>query len=920
MRVTLIGSAVAVLVVSLFLVRPGTVERADEKICDVLSGWVSRGTPSGQIVLVEIDEPSLAQVGRWPWPRDVLARLVSRLLDRGAATVVLNMVLHEEDRGTPSVQGLPGAANDEVLAGALSGKPVVLGHAFRFEGPPSSPSTCPVDPLPLAIVGPAEASAPGFFHPTGILCSTPALSKTAAAVGFLNGAPDADGELRRVPLLVESGEQHYPSLALAAFTVYRHATAMQLTLNQNEASQLRVGTQAIRLEGPSCLRLRFRGPRRTFPYLSAAAFLNDGVAAPALQGKIAIVGGSALGLPHPVATPVDALLPDLEVQATAIDNLLQGDSFNRPAGFHLWELSLALLCGLGTALLLARVRPWSGALLVLGTAAAIWAGCTLLLSATGLLFSPLPVTAVLACQFPAVTMLNYWRERRRAERSGEQLATAQEYSREILREGESRFQRLVENVNDAIIVDDLDGRLIFANRRFREWFSLQGKDIRQIALEDFVAPEWRAMVRDQHTRRVSGQSVPGEYEFQAIQPDGTLIWLESLVTTVQEDEKIVGTQAALRDVTGRKRMEALYLQAQKMEGIGRLAGGVAHDFNNLLTVINGYSDLLLSRMPQGSANEAALKQVRAAGERATELTRNLLALSRKQLAQPKVLDLNVVVNEVVKMFDRLLGEDIELKSELSPELAPVVADSGQLHQILMNLLVNARDAMPHGGKITIQTKNVETDEVCLRVSDSGSGMSDEIKRQLFEPFFTTKEPGRGTGLGLATVDQIVRQSAGRIEVTTKLGTGTAFDIYLPRAADRASVQPGGPVSATDWQGSETVLIVDDQAAVVQYIRSVLEDAGYQVLLAANGADALELEQQYPGVIHLLLTDIVLPRMNGIELSEKMRVARPGIRLLFTSGYAEEAFGSRGIIAGELTWLPKPFVPSELLSKVREALT
>jgi len=304
------------------------------------------------------------------------------------------------------------------------------------------------------------------------------------------------------------------------------------------------------------------------------------------------------------------------------------------------------------------------------------------------------------------------------------------------------------------------------------------------------------------------------------------------------------------------------------------------------------------------------------------LTRNLLALSRKQLAQPKALELNAVVAEVMKMFGRLLGEDIELISRLSPDPGQVVADSGQLHQVLMNLLVNARDAMPHGGRITIETTNVETESgsyVRLRVSDSGSGMSDQVKQHLFEPFFTTKEPGRGTGLGLATVDAIVRQSAGRIQVTSKLGEGTAFDIFLPRVVTGGPAQSAVPSSATAGQGSETVLLVEDQAAVRQYIRSVLEDSGYQVLQAANGPDALALARQFPGVIHLLLTDIVLPQMNGVELSEKMKLARPGIRLLFTSGYAEETFGTRGIVAGELTWLPKPFVPTALLAKVREAL-
>jgi len=934
MRVILTGAAVVAVLAGIFLVRPDAVAKADDKVCDVLTGWVSRGQPSGQVAIVEIDEASLAELGRWPWPRDLLAMVVRRILDHGAATVVLDMVLHEEDRGAPSVRtAYRAGTNDEVLAGAMSGRPVVIGYAFRFDGAPASDTACSLQPVPLAVVGPGEAWGSGFFHATGALCSVPQFSKAAAAEGFLNAAPDSDGKLRRVPVEIEYGDRQYPSLALAAFGVYRHASAMELRLNAREAARLRVGTQEVRLEGPSCMRLRFRGGRRTFPHIPVASVLNDRVPAEMLQGKIAIVGGSALGLPHPVATPLDPLFPDLEVEATAIDNLLQGDAFHRPAGLRVWELALAAIAGMAAALLLARVRSWWSALIVLGSVAAAWAGSTLLLATTGVLFSPLPVTAVLACQFPAVTLLNYLLEKRRAERTERQLESAKEYTQEVVRESESRYQRLVENVNDAIIVNDTEGRLVFANRRFREWFGLEGGDIHEVVLEDYAAPEWRAALRDQHERRMRGASVPDHHEFEAIRPGGTRMWIEARVTNVEEDGRIVGTQAALRDVTERKRMETQYLQAQKMEGIGRMAGSVAHDFNNLLTVINGYSDLLLSRLPEGDKDRTGLKEIRAAGERAAELTRNLLAFSRKQLAQPKALDLNVVVAETEKLFGRLIGEDIELITWLSPELGPVMADSGQMQQVLMNLLVNARDAMPLGGKVIIETKNVEADEdfvrrhpdfepgsyVRLRVTDNGMGMTDEVQRHLFEPFFTTKEPGKGTGLGLATIYGIVKQSGGRIEVASMLAEGTTFHVYLPRVTTEQPVQPGAQDAATRWQGSETVLVVEDQDAVRLYIRAVLEDSGYCVLQAANGPEALAVAEQFPGMIHLLMTDMVLPLMSGREVAEKLKAARPRIKVLFTSGYAKESMGSGGIVSSDSTYLPKPFGPEELKAKVREAL-
>jgi len=917
MRVILAGAAIVLLVAGIFLVRPDPVARADDKVCDLLTGWVSRGKPSGQVAIVEIDEQSLAGFGRWPWPRDLLGRVVRRILDWGAATVVLDMMLHEA------------AANDEVLAGALSGKPVVLGYAFRFDGATPSPSTCALQPLPLVVVGPNASWGAGFFHATGALCSVPELSNAAAGNGFLNAAPDNDGKLRHVPLVMESGDRQYPSLALAAVNVYRRQSAMQLIVNAREASLLRMGAQSIRLEGRSCMRLRFRGARRTFPYVSAASILKDRLPMDTLRGKIAIVGASALGLSNPVVTPLDPLFPEVEVQATAIDNLLEGDAFNRPADFYLWEVVLALLAGLAATLLLALVRSWWSAIIVLGIAVGTWAGCTLLLSGSGLLLSPLPVTAALACSFPVVILLNYVQEKRRAERTQRQLESAEEKTREVLRESESRYQRLVENINDAIIMDDTEGRLVFANRRLREWFGLEGKNLRGVLLEDFAAPEWRDTLRAQHESRMKGGNAPDHFEYEAIRPDGSRIWIEALVTNVEQNGRIAGTQAALRDITERKRMEAQYLQAQKMESIGRLAGGVAHDFNNLLTVINGFCDLLLNRRRDASAYRAGLKEIRAAGERAAELTRNLLAFSRKQLAQPRPLDLNAVISEAEKMFGLLVGEDVDLITRLSPALGQVMADSTQLHQILMNLLVNARDAMPRGGRVVIETKNIEADEdfvrrhpackpgpyVYLGVTDTGTGMSDEVKRHLFEPFFTTKEQGKGTGLGLATIYGIVQQSGGTIKVASKPDEGSTFHIYLPRVETARPAQPILTDALPAMQGSKTVLVVEDQDAVRKFMRDVLENAGYAVLQAANGREALALAERFPKTIHLLVTDIVLPLMNGFELADTLKTARPEMKVLFTSGYAEETMGSRGIVADDLAYLPKPFSPEQLRSEV-----
>jgi len=912
MRVFAAGSAVVLMVLAIFLANPALLANLDSKACDVLASWAGPGEPSGQVAIVEIDEASLSQFGRWPWPRDLVARLTRGILGHGAAAVALDVMFPQED-----------GPRDQVLGDALSGKPALVGYTLRFDGGAEGASPCTVPSLPLALVGPSESSGAAFFRATGVVCSVPAISG-AAGGGFLNAAPDPDGVMRRVPLVIEYGNRYNPSLALAAFDLYRHVTTMQLATDAYGAWRLRLDKQTIPLEGRSTLRLRFRGPRRKFPYVSAADVLAARAPAELLRGKIVIVGGSAPGMQNPVVTPVDPLFPDLEIQATAIDNLLLGDSFRHPGATRFWELALALLVGVLSVILLARSGSSWGALATIGLAAAVWAGCLLLLATSHVLFSPLPAMAVLACNLPALTLLNYLQEKKRADSTAQQLTAATQRSLEVLRESESRYQRLVENVNDAIIMDDAEGRLLFANRRFREWFGLQDADIRQFVLEHYVAPEWRADLRDRHDRRMRGETVPDHFEFEGIRPDGTRIWIEALVTTVEEDGRIVGTQSALRDTTARKRIEAQYLQAQKMESVGRLAGGVAHDFNNLLTVINGYSAMLLSRLPAGDASQHGLEQIHKAGERAAELTLKLLAFSRKQLMKPRPLNLNILVAEAEKMLDRVIGEDIELVVRLSPDLGSVIADPGQIHQILMNLVVNASDAMPNGGKVVIETRNSETEAgtacVYLGIADTGTGMSDEVKRHLFEPFFTTKDQGKGTGLGLATVYGIVQQSRGRIEVTSELGHGTTFHVYLPCIQSESPDQPGASAPAPVLQGSETVLIVEDQDAVRQLACTILETYGYLVLQASNGPDAIALAERYPSPIHLLLTDIILPLMDGRDLADKLRAVRPNTKVLYISGYSEEKIGRSRALDGDLAYLSKPFTSEELAARVRGILT
>jgi len=374
------------------------------------------------------------------------------------------------------------------------------------------------------------------------------------------------------------------------------------------------------------------------------------------------------------------------------------------------------------------------------------------------------------------------------------------------------------------------------------------------------------------------------------------------------------------------------LQAQKLEAVGLLAGGVAHDFNNLLTVIGGYSNLLLRAAAEDDPGRHKIQEIVNASDRAASLTRQLLAFSRKQVLQPKVLNLNSVVPNMKRMLQRLIGEDIELRTVLQADLGNVKADPGQMEQIMMNLVVNARDAMPAGGKLTIETANVSLDEtyarhhvsvvpgpyVMLAVSDSGVGMEEETKEHIFEPFFTTKALGKGTGLGLSTVYGIVKQSGGNIWVYSEIGKGTTFKIYLPRVDQTA--EDYKPVAAADRpKGTETILLVEDAEMVRNLAREVLEESGYLVLEAATGKAASRICEEYKETIHLLLTDVVMPEMSGRELANQLLSARPEMCVLYMSGYTDDTIVHHGVLEKGINFIEKPFSPDALAQKVREAL-
>lgn len=450
---------------------------------------------------------------------------------------------------------------------------------------------------------------------------------------------------------------------------------------------------------------------------------------------------------------------------------------------------------------------------------------------------------------------------------------------------------------------------------------------------ELVHPDDREKLVEEVDRVVKAK-LPFSMEYRVLRKDESFIHVEDNAYLVLDpDGDIAYMVGFVADASARKDLEEKLRQSQRMEAVGRLAGGIAHDFNNLLTAILSYSEMALTGLSHLDPIREDIVEIREAGMRARSLTSQLLAFSRKQILKPRVLDLNRVVRNMEHLLRRVIGEDIDLRIHLEPELDPIEFDPGQLEQIVMNLAVNARDAMPSGGKLTIQTDNVEFDEeyvrshvdtregphVMLAVTDTGSGMDAQTQARIFEPFFTTKGQHKGTGLGLSTVYGIVKQSGGNIWVYSELGQGTTFKVYLPRTEQERTLKPTGDSIPALTESTETILVVEDEQAVRRVIERVLGGSGYTVLCAGDADEAQKLSRRHEGTIHLLLTDVVLPKKSGHELAKSLASQRQGLRVLYMSGYTDDAIVHHGVLDPGVAFLEKPLMPTTLLTKVREVL-
>lgn len=531
---------------------------------------------------------------------------------------------------------------------------------------------------------------------------------------------------------------------------------------------------------------------------------------------------------------------------------------------------------------------------------------------------------------------------RRRVKELEESARKHQQAEEALEESKERFRQIYDEAPIGFHELNSTGNIVQVNRTELEILGYTAEEM-------LGQPVWKFVVEEEITRKVLMAKIAGDVSFHETfertyrRKDGTTLPVLVRDRVIRDKGgQILGIRSTFEDITERRQSEEALSKSeeqlrqwQKVEAIGKLAGGVAHDFNNLLMTIKGYSEILLGKFDPGDPRHEEVEEILMAAERATSLTRQLLAFGRRQVLHPQVLDLNGIVTNMNKMLRRLIGEDIQLLTILDQELWSVKVDPGQIEQVIMNLAVNARDAMPRGGKLTIETTNVVLDKnyarqyvsvkpgpyVMMTVSDNGCGMDKETQSHLFEPFFTTKEKGKGTGLGLSTVYGIVKQSGGNIWVYSEPGQGTSFKIYLPKAAEagKKKYRPIDPPRISQRKGTETILLVEDEKAVRTMIRKTLQSNGYTVLEAHHGQEALHICDQYSGPIHLMVTDVVMPQMSGKELAEKLTPKRPEMKVLYMSGYPDNSIVQHGVLEQGTQFLQKPFTFNALEAKVRKIL-
>jgi two-component system, cell cycle sensor histidine kinase and response regulator CckA len=948
----------SLVVVAAYLINPSFVESINNKATDAIFSFSGTTTASGSVLIVDIDDTSLAKYGQWPWPRYRLAKLLQKINGLGAGSIGLDLILSEADRTSPGnwqstiTRDLgckidmsavtPGLADyDRYLAETLSKGPYILGYEFLFADNKWL-KPCGLHPLNTLWVNTrnAELIKSGLFAAQGVVCNRTLFSNAVSYSGFLNATPDSDGILRRIPILIQFEGKLFPSFALAALMQSGKITQIQIVQRKSGLLDIVVGGAVIPIDRQGNVTINFGSGSGAVQRVSAADLMDVDSRVPAarLKNKIVLVGSSASGLGKIYQTPALKVYSDVELHARLLENLLTGRVAVRSGDFIPWEALAGLLAAVLVCILITRMEILSSGLIATASIIGFWTGAVVLFQRTGLLFSPLLPTSLVVLNYTVLTILKSWKNQQYSKHQADDALL-------LLKTSENTLNSIIKSVPDIIFRLDSNGRITFISPAISK-FTDSPDRLMGHQIFDLVAPDDLDKARHRLNEKRTGERATYGLEIRLLLPhhqDGNVEDMGCFSVSAEgiycgdtpAASNFIGTQGIMRDITEQKKLEERLLRAQKMEAVGNLAAGVAHDLNNILCGLVAYPELLLLELPEGSPLRDKIAAIQKTGQKAAEIVEDLLSLARRGAKVSEIVNLNRVISDYLASPEfaktRQCHPSITFEADLAPDLMNTMGSRVQFSKTIMNILNNAAEAMPAGGTIRISSYNICLDTpldlyetipageyVCAGVVDEGVGIAREDLQRIFEPFYSKKSMKRsGSGLGMTVIWATIKDYNGYIDVQSREGEGTRIILYLPSTRENEETNPRR-MGLEEYLGTEEVLVVDDMPEQAEIATKMLAKLGYKVTSVASGEEAVEsIRRKKPDLVVL---DMIMPGgMDGLDTYRRISEISPGQRVVITSGFSESERVRTAQQLGAGSYIRKPYTMEKFGVAVRREL-